>query len=717
MLDYLEESMYGIRGIITDSCTGDPIRAKVYANSYDQANDSSHVYSALPVGNYHKYVNTGTYSLTFSAPGYNSKTINNISVSNGTATVQNVVLVPLAPIANFTADATSTCSGVVQFSNTGTYPAGCSFLWNFGDGQTSTLENPQHTYASNGNYNVTLTINACSGNDTETKTSYIEVNMPAAPVATGATICGNGSVTLSATGSGTLKWYDAITGGNLLGTGSSFTTPVISSTTDYFVENHIAVASTNVGPAVGGESRNIATITYFDVYQPMTLVSVQAMAATAGNKTITLQDNTGTTIETQSVYVGTGTTTITLNWQIQPGTGYQLLTPANSTLYRLGTGVSYPYTAAGICSITGCDIGSTYFYSWFNWTVQGEGCSSPRTLATATVIPQTIASFSSIVNGNSVDFSNTSLNAIAYSWDFGDGQTSTQTDPTHIFSTPGTYTVTLIAIGSGSCPNDTITQQVDVTNAPNADFSAIQFCVGGTTIFTDESSIASGSIASWDWDFGDGTTHSTIQNPSHTYTDSGYYNVTLIVVSNIGFADTNTQQIYIEPQPTAAFSFTTGATGQMTYFTDETNGNGSTLIAWLWNFGDGSTSVQQNPDHVYNAEGTYWVTLVVFNDCGSDTVVQQIVIVTDGIHETENTLQLFPNPVQDNMTTLIFTSQAAETFSIRLYSSDGQIISTSTFDAAAGENRFQLRLDDVSKGMYWLELSSEQTLQRIPLIK
>jgi PKD repeat protein len=386
-------------------------------------------------------------------------------------------------------------------------------------------------------------------------------------------------------------------------------------------------------------------------------------------------------------------------------------------LYRLNSGVSYPYTAAGICSITGCDIGSTYFYSWFNWTVQGEGCSSPRTLATATVIPQAIASFSNIVNGNSVDFSNTSLNAIAYSWDFGDGQTSTQTDPTHIFSTPDTYTVTLIAIGSGSCPNDTITQQVDVTNAPNADFSAIQLCVGGTTIFTDESSIASGSIASWDWDFGDGTTHSTLQNPSHTYTDSGYYNVTLIVVSNIGFADTNTQQIYIEPRPTAAFSFTAGATGQMTYFTDETNGHGSTLIAWLWNFGDGSTSVQQNPDHVYNAEGTYWATLVVFNDCGSDTVVQQIVIVTDGIHETENTLQLFPNPVQDNMTTLIFTSQAAETFSIRLYSSDGQIISTSTFDAVAGENRYQLRLDELSKGMYWLELSSEQRLQRIPLIK
>ena len=97
--------------------------------------------------------------------------------------------------------------------------------------------------------------------------------------------------------------------------------------------------------------------------------------------------------------------------------------------------------------------------------------------------------------------------------------------------------------------------------------------------------------------------------------------------------------------------------------------------------------------------------------------MQQVVIITEGIQESENTLKLFPNPVQDNMTTLIFTAQSVETFVIKLYSYDGQIVSTSTFSAVAGENRYLLRLNDVQSGMYWLELSSEQTLRRIPLIR
>jgi hypothetical protein len=77
LLNYIQESLYGVRGIIADSCTGLPIRGKVWISSYDQVNDSSQVYSALPVGNYHKYMIAGTYNITFSAPGYTSRTINN----------------------------------------------------------------------------------------------------------------------------------------------------------------------------------------------------------------------------------------------------------------------------------------------------------------------------------------------------------------------------------------------------------------------------------------------------------------------------------------------------------------------------------------------------------------------------------------------------------------------------------------------------------------
>lgn len=152
LLNYLQESLYGVRGIVTDACSGLPINAKVWVNSYDQINDSSQVYSHLPLGNYFKFINQGTYQITFSAPGYQSKTVNNVSVANYAATILNVQLTPnTAPDAQF---AYAINNHTVNFTNNSTNAT--SYLWKFGDGATSTLANPSHTYASLGNQVVTL---------------------------------------------------------------------------------------------------------------------------------------------------------------------------------------------------------------------------------------------------------------------------------------------------------------------------------------------------------------------------------------------------------------------------------------------------------------------------------------------------------------------------------------------------------------------------------
>lgn len=90
LLNYMEASLHGIRGIVTDECSGKPLLAKVFITGHDF--DSSHVYSALPVGNYHRPIYPGTYTVTFSANGYESKTISGISVTAGKATIQHVSL-------------------------------------------------------------------------------------------------------------------------------------------------------------------------------------------------------------------------------------------------------------------------------------------------------------------------------------------------------------------------------------------------------------------------------------------------------------------------------------------------------------------------------------------------------------------------------------------------------------------------------------------------
>ena len=90
--NYMEQSLFGLRGIITDSITGLPIKARVEIANHDV--DSSHVYSSLPIGNYHRYIYQGNYSFTFSKSGYHSKTIN-ASILNNNTTYLNVQLVPI----------------------------------------------------------------------------------------------------------------------------------------------------------------------------------------------------------------------------------------------------------------------------------------------------------------------------------------------------------------------------------------------------------------------------------------------------------------------------------------------------------------------------------------------------------------------------------------------------------------------------------------------
>jgi PKD repeat protein len=163
--------------------------------------------------------------------------------------------------------------------------------------------------------------------------------------------------------------------------------------------------------------------------------------------------------------------------------------------------------------------------------------------------------------------------------------------------------------------------------SPTAVFS---FDVGGLTVsFTDESSDADGTVTGWSWDFGDGNT-SQVQNPEHTYGAGGAYEVTLTVTDNEGATGSTTQTVSVpNPSnvgPTAGFSAV--AEGLTVSFTDESSDADGTVTAWSWDFGDGSTSQAQNPEHTYGAGGDYLVTLTVTDDEGATDSETQTVSVT-----------------------------------------------------------------------------------------
>ena len=240
-----------------------------------------------------------------------------------------------------------------------------------------------------------------------------------------------------------------------------------------------------------------------------------------------------------------------------------------------------------------------------------------------------------------VNFSDASSGEITdWSWDFGDGTTSTEQNPTHTYNNPGNYTVSLTVTGPGGSDTETKTDYITVYQPITADFSGSPTSGDAplTVNFTDQST---GDVTAWSWDFGDGGT-STEQNPSHEYTAAGTYTVKL-TASNSCDSDTKTKTDYItvtEPAgepPVADFtgSPTSGTAPLLVSFTDQSTNNPT---SWSWDFGDGGTSTEQNPQHEYANPGTYTVKLTASNDYGSDTNTKvDYITVTEA---TQNTMHV-----------------------------------------------------------------------------
>lgn len=159
LLNYIKQSLYGVRGIVTDSITGNKIRARVYAEDHDI--DSSWVYSSVQTGNYHRPVYSGTYDLTFSAPGYFPKTFENVNAGNYQTTHLNVELAPGTLIADFTADKTIIPTGAeVNFTDE-TYGDPVGWEWTFEGGSplTSVEQHPEGIlYEEVGAFTVSLKV-------------------------------------------------------------------------------------------------------------------------------------------------------------------------------------------------------------------------------------------------------------------------------------------------------------------------------------------------------------------------------------------------------------------------------------------------------------------------------------------------------------------------------------------------------------------------------
>lgn len=523
------------------------------------------------------YTQPGTYTVTLTA----TFTVGAPVVITKAAYIN----VYTSPTADFTTATRQVCWGTpIAFTDNSSPGTGSivSWLWNFGDGLTSTQQNPTHTYVSAGIFNVSLQVTDVNGcTDVLTKSTFIRIDKPNASFSFNNVFGCNPPLNVQFTSTGT-------TAGNhtwLFGA---------------------AGTSVQASPSVTFTTAGVYTITHI-VTDP--------------------NGCSDTVIYNNLVQVGqTNVQVLVSKRRICVGETVQFFCGSS-----VASNISWNFGAAGTRTI--CDPMITYFspgiYTANLTLTYPNGCTVNGS-TTVTVVPppsvligplNTIACSPPLT----INFTSTVGNAPAgsrYHWTFGDGDTSNLTNPTHTYTQNGIFAVSLHVITPDGCEFTRIISSMVVIGGLNANFGAVPLrgCLPLDVQFSSLSS-SIGPITSYDWSFGDGGT-STAINPLHTYMNRGLYSVKLVVSNSRGCLDSLTKSNYIAVGDTVVADFVPKDSvfcGQdLLAFTDSSKG---VITRRDWAFGDGGASSAQDPTYQYTDTGYFDVTLIVSDNGCSDTLM------------------------------------------------------------------------------------------------
>ena len=430
------------------------------------------------------------------------------------------VAATILPVAGFVSNVTSGTTPLhVQFTDV-SVNSPTQWIWSFGDGDTSTVQNPTHTYTQAGTYTITLAATNSMGSDTVTKTGYVAVEKSIiAPVALFVSNVTSGTEPVavqfldSSTNSPTSEVWE-------FGDGDISTGPSPSHIYTSAGVYTVALTATN---AAG--SNTITRIDYITVGAPVTEAPVARFVSTVNSVTVP-----------RTVQFIDASTNFPVSWVWSFGDGDT--STAQNPLHM--------YNRTGTYTVT-----LTATNAWGNHTVKKDNYI---TVSYSIPVVSFVSTPASGTTPLYVQFTDTSTNSPAsWDWTFGDGGTSTMQSPAYVYTVPGIYTVSFSATnaaGKGTViRSDYVT--VSAISPPLASFTSdVRDGTAPLTIrFTDSST---NSPTSWAWTFGDGT-GASVKNPSHTYTGSGSYTVTLMA-TNAGGSHISTMKDYItvsEPVGTA----------------------------------------------------------------------------------------------------------------------------------------------------------------------
>ena len=536
----------------------------------------------------HVYTTAGTFNATL-------KVENNTGCQSIVFSKQ--IIIRVNPVANFSLTG-NIClpTGTATFNNTSTISDGTqsqlTYLWNFGDGNTSTTASPVHNYAGAGPFTVTLI--ATSNNGCADDTIRSITNIYAKP---------HSNFTVDSVEScfgGTFNFTDQSTAANSTVTqwfwdfGDGSTSNLQNPTKQYALTGPYTV-KLYINSAAGCRSDTTA--------MNITVLQLPTVSYSISNPVCETKP-----VQFSSASVANAGTFTQYTWTINGAAA-----GGNNAI------INYTPTAAGT-------------YPVILNVLTSKGCTN-QTTGTLTVYPKPVASFNLpnvCLPAGAANFSSTSTVATGtitnYLWNFGNTQTANTQNASTVYSNTGPFNVSLTVTSNNGCVDDSIRVLNNVYAQPLAAFiSPIEVCLGTPINFTDLSTAPNSTVTQWLWNFGDGNT-STSQNPTKTYVSAGTYTVTLTVNSAIGCTSTiATKPVVVNPLPSANFTTSLPAceTRNIT-FTDASVANAGNLVKWTWNYGDGTNAVLNNSNpfiHTYTTAGNYNATLQVQTNKGCSSIV------------------------------------------------------------------------------------------------
>ncbi len=317
--------------------------------------------------------------------------------------------------------------------------------------------------------------------------------------------------------------------------------------------------------------------------------------------------------QTTTFKVKASGTNLRYEWQINKGSGFVAIVP-DTTFIGVGTAtliINKPRT-----------ILNPFLFR----CVVSSGCTQANSVNSQAVginiLPAPVSLFTPNITYNTVQFINTSSNGASFIWTFGDGRTSTNRDTTITYASQGDYDVTLRTINN--CDTAIYTVRIRLNTPPKASFESTttSYCTPANVKFTNTTS---NNTVSYKWSFPGGSpATSTELNPSVLYTTAGIYDVVLIA-TNANGRDTITKTGYIRVNtaPTASFRKIQNGNNPTVNFDNLTIG----ATTFLWNFGDGTTSIEASPQHTYATGGTFIVKLTASNNCGTTSSQDTIILL------------------------------------------------------------------------------------------